>query len=172
LGTIHCTRLVSSFLRINPKVTAELALSSRPLHMIQEGCDVGILPGKITDESVIARPAGQVTLYLAASPSLVKSRPVVKEPAGLKSWSWIGLSGVQFWSAKEIKLFARNRAEQALHISPVLISEGVTSIHEAVRAGLGVAVLPDFFIREDLLSGQLVRVLTQWSAKDLPVHVV
>jgi DNA-binding transcriptional LysR family regulator len=46
--------------------------------MIQEGCDVGILPGKITDESVIARPAGKITLYLAASPSLVEGRPAVK----------------------------------------------------------------------------------------------
>jgi len=54
----------------------------------------------------------------------------------------------------------------------VLISEGVRSTREAVRAGLGVAVLPDWLIREDLLSGQLVRVLPQWNAKDLPVHVV
>jgi DNA-binding transcriptional LysR family regulator len=50
LGQSIVTRLVSSFLKINPKVTAELALSSRPLHMIQEGCDVGTLPGNITDE--------------------------------------------------------------------------------------------------------------------------
>jgi DNA-binding transcriptional LysR family regulator len=140
--------------------------------MIQEGCDVGILPGKITDESVIARPAGKMTLYLAAAPSLVQSRPAVKEPADLKSWPWIGLSGVQFSSAKEIKLVARHRAEQTLHLSPVLISEGVRSTREAVRAGLGVAVLPDWLIREELLSGQLVRVLPQWNAKDLPVHVV
>ena len=55
---------------------------------------------------------------------------------------------------------------------PVLISEGVRSTREAVRAGLGVAVLPDWLIREDLLSGRLVRVLPQWNAKDLPVHVV
>jgi DNA-binding transcriptional LysR family regulator len=27
-------------------------------------------------------------------------------------------------------------------------------------------------IREDLLSGRLERVLPQWTAKDLPVHVV
>jgi DNA-binding transcriptional LysR family regulator len=54
----------------------------------------------------------------------------------------------------------------------VLISEGVTSIREAVRAGLGVAVLPDWLIQEDLLSGRLVRVLPQWKAKDLPIHVV
>jgi DNA-binding transcriptional LysR family regulator len=158
-------------LQINPKVTAELGLTNRPLHMIHEGYDVGILPGKITDESVVARP-GKITLYLAASPSLVKSRPAVKQPADLISWPWIGLSGFQFWSAKEIKLFTRNRAEQTLHIAPVLISEGVTSIREAVRAGLGVAVLPNWLIREDLLSGLLVRVLPQWKMKDLPVHVV
>ena len=80
-GQFIVTRLVSSFLQINPKVTAELALTNRPLHMIQEGCDVGILPSKITDESVIARPAGKITLCLAASPSLVESRPAVKQPA-------------------------------------------------------------------------------------------
>ena len=79
LGQWMVTRLVSSFLQLNPKVTAELGLSSRPLHMIQEGCDVGILPGKITDESVVARPAGKITLYLAAAPSLIKSRPAVKK---------------------------------------------------------------------------------------------
>jgi DNA-binding transcriptional LysR family regulator len=172
LGQSIVTRLVSSFLQTNSKVTAELALANRPLHMIQEGCDVGILPGKITDESVIARPAGKITAYLAASPSLVQSRPAVKEPADLKSWPWIGFSGVQVWSGKEIKLFARHRAEQTLHLSPVLMSEGVGSTREAVRTGLGVAVLPDFLIREDLLSGQLVRVLPQWNAKDLPIHVV
>jgi DNA-binding transcriptional LysR family regulator len=169
LGQSMVTRLVSSFLQTNSKVTAELSLTNRPLHMIQEGCDVGILPGKIADESVIARPAGKLTLHLAAAPSLIKSRPAVKEPADLKSWPWIGLSG---GSAKEITLFARHRTEQTLHLSPVLISEGVRSVREAVRAGLGVAVLPDWVIREDLLSGQLVRVLPQWNAKDLPVHVV
>ena len=57
-------------------------------------------------------------------------------------------------------------------MSPVLISEGVTSIREAARAGLDVAVLPDWLIQEDLLTAQLVRVLPQWKAKDLPVYVV
>ncbi len=79
---------------------------------------------------------------------------------------------MQFWSAKEVKPFAHNRDEQTLHISPMLTSEGVTSIREAVRAGLGLAVLPDWLIREDLRSRRLVRGLKQWNANDLPVHVV
>lgn len=171
-GQSAVTRLVSRFLQSHPKVTASLALTNRPLHMIREGCDVGIVPGKITDESVVARPSGMITLHLAAAPSLVKSRPAVKEPADLKSWPWVSLTGFQFWSSNEITLFGPNRAEQPLQISPVLISEGVTSTREAVRAGLGVAVLPDWLIREDLRSGRLVRVLPKWNAKDLPIHVV
>jgi DNA-binding transcriptional LysR family regulator len=172
LGQWIVTPMVSQFLQKNPKVTATLALTNRPLHMIQEGCDVGILPGKITDESVIARPAGVIRLHLAAAPALVKSRPAVKSLANLKSWPWISLAGSQFWNAREITLFSRDGQEQTLRISPVLISEGVTSIREAVRDGLGVALLPDWLIKDELASGDLVHVLPGGKAKDLPIHVV
>lgn len=172
LGQWVVTPLVSQFLQSNPKVTATLAMNNRPLQMIQEGCDVGILPGKITDESVIARPAGAMTLHLAASTALVKSRPAVKDLADLKSWPWISVAGSQFWSAREITLFGRDGSGQTLRISPVLISEGVTSVREAVRDGLGVALLPDWLIKDELDSGDLVHVLPKWKARDLPIHVV
>lgn len=171
-GQSVATRMISGFLQLHPRVTVELALTNRPLHMVREGCDIGILPGKITDESAVARPAGVIVLHLAAAPSLVKKRPVVKELADLKSWPWISLGGFQFWSAKEISLFNCDGAEQVLPISPILISEGLTSVREAARAGLGVAVLPDWLIDEDLKSRRLVRILPQWKTNDVPLHVV
>jgi DNA-binding transcriptional LysR family regulator len=172
LGTWVVTPLVSQFLQTNPKVTAMLAMNNRPLQMIQEGCDVGILPGKITDESVIARPAGLITLHLTASPALVKTRRPVKALADLQSWPWVSQAGSQFWSTRDITLFGRDGAEQTLRISPVLISEGVTSVREAVRDGLGIALLPDWLIKDELDSGDLVQILPKWKAKDLPIHVV
>ena len=171
-GTWTVTPMVSSFLQMHPKVTVELALTNRPLHMLREGCDIGILPGKITDESVVARPAGMIVLHLAAAPSLIKKRRAPKEPTDLKSWPWVSISGFQFWSSKEVTLYARNGEEQTLPISPVLISEGLTSVREATRAGLGVAVLPDWLIDEDLRSKRLVRLLPKWKVKDVPLHVI
>src|ERR1043165_7637766 len=44
LGQFIVTRLVSQFLQQNPKVNVMLGLTNRPLHMIQEGCDVAIVP--------------------------------------------------------------------------------------------------------------------------------
>ena len=172
LGQWIVTPLVSQFLQKNPKLSATLALNNRPLHMIQEGCDVGIVPGKITDESVIARPAGKIALQLAASPALVKSRASVKTLADLRSWPWVSLSGSHFWGSSDITLYDSKGAEQNLKTTPILISEGVTSIREAVRDGLGVALLPDWLIENELESGILVRVLPRLKAKELPLHVV
>lgn len=183
LGQWLITPLVSRFLQLHPKVTASLALTNRPLHMMREGSDVGILPGKITDESLIARPAGTISLHLAAAASLVKTRPAVKGPDELKSWPWVALAGSQFWSSKEIHLIRRTGTgsgagggssgkEHTIPISPVLISEGVTSVREAVRDGLGVSLLPDWLIQDQIESGELVRVLPAWAAAPLPVHVV
>ena len=171
-GTWVVTPMLSSFLQMHPRVTAELALTNRPLHMLREGCDIGILPGKITDESVVARPAGTIVFRLVAAPSLIKKHPVAKKPADLKSWPWISISGFQFWSSKEATLVGRGGVEQTLPISPILISEVVTSIREAARTGLGLAMLPDWLIDEDLRSKRLVPVLPQWKPRDLPLHVV
>ena len=172
LGQWIVTPLVSQFLQAHPKVTATLALNNRPLHMIQEGCDVGIVPGKITDESVIARPAGSIRLHLAAAPALVAARPSAKTLADLQSWPWVSLAGAHFWGSTDIVLVDASGAEQRLPTSPVLISEGVTSIREGGRDGLGVALLPDWLIESDVAAGALVRVLPGLKARDLPVHVV
>lgn len=171
-GQFPVTRLISSFLQLNPKVTAELGFTNRPLHMIQEGCDVGIVAGELTDDTVVARLANQQLRYLVASPVFVKSRLAPKSPGDLKSWPWLALAGAQFGGSKETKLLSARGGEFALPISPVFISEGATSLREAARAGLGICVLPDFLVREDIVSGRLVRVLPQWKAREISVHVV
>lgn len=170
-GQWAVTPMVSKFLQMHPRLTAELALANRPLHMLREGCDVGILPGKITDESAVARPAGLIVLHLAAAPALIKKHPVARKLADLKSWPWLSVSGFQFWSSKEMTLVARDGVEQTIPISPILVSEGVTSVREAARTGLGIALLPDWLVDEDLRSKQLARVLPQWKM-NLPLHVV
>ena len=171
-GQFIVTRLISSFLQIHPKVTAELGYTNRPLHMIQEGCDVGIITGEIVDDSVIARPIGEILRYPVAAPSLVQSRSPVNAPADLQDWPWLSLSGTHFGGSQEVILQRGKEAEEILPISPLFISEGVISLREAVRTGLGVCLLPDWLIREDLATGRLIRVLSPWTAKAFPMHVV
>jgi len=171
-GQFTVSRLIARFLKANPGMTAELAYSNRPARMIGDGCDAGVVVGDITDDSVVAKPAGKVLRYLVASPEVVAERGEVRKPADLKTWPWVTLSGTQFGNSREVVLTAPNKDDVSIGVSPVMMSEGVTSIRELLRAGLGIAVLPDWLVREDLVSGKLVRILPLWSAPPLPVHVI
>jgi DNA-binding transcriptional LysR family regulator len=130
------------------------------------------MAGEITDESVVARSIGKIARYPAAAPSLLNTREAVKAPTDLKDWLWITLLGTQFGGPKDVTLHKSDQDTQTISVSPVMVSEGITSIREATRSGLGIAVLPDWLVREDILSGRLARVLPEWHATPLPANVV
>jgi DNA-binding transcriptional LysR family regulator len=166
------SRTVAAFLAAHPGVTAELVLSNRALHMIQEGCDAGVVVGDLTDESVVARPVGLLARYPAATPQRVAAHKPVRTPADLSTWPWLALSGGQFGGSQKVSLQGPAVRKHELAISPVMTSEGVTSLREAALTGLGVAILPDWLVREDVASGRLVRLLPKWQGNPLPAQVV
>jgi DNA-binding transcriptional LysR family regulator len=170
-GQTVVSRLCAAFLQANPSVNIELAYTNRPLHMLEEGCDAGIIAGRVTDESIVARQLGPIQRYPVAAPSYLLGRTPLTRPTQLEKCKWLALSGESFGGAREVRLISA-KGDVRFSISPILLSEGVTSLREAVRMGLGVAVLPLWLIEEDLLSGRLVRVLPKWWAEELVAHIV
>jgi DNA-binding transcriptional LysR family regulator len=171
-GQSVVSRLIAKFIQLHPEISFELAYSNRPVHMIGEGCDVGIIAGTLIDHSIVARLLGPIRRFPVASPDFLESRPTPTSLGDMLSWPWMALSGSQFGGAEEVALYAAGKSEQTLHIRPVMISEGVTSLREAALQGLGVVVLPEWLIREDVADNRLVRVLPMWRAKELEANIV
>jgi DNA-binding transcriptional LysR family regulator len=171
-GQSVVSRLVTGFLQANPAVTIELAYSNRPLHMIQEGCDVGIIAGAISDESLIAKFLGAITRYPVVSPEFIAAKKTPLKPMELQSWPWLSLTGIQFGGVREVVLHSSKGKRQKFTITPTLTSEGVTSLREATLGGLGIAVLPEWLIAEDVDQKRLIRVLPKWQAEALPSYIV
>ena len=170
-GQSVVSRLIASFIQANPAVTIDLAYSNRPLHMIEEGCDAGIIAGNLTDDSVIARSLGKIKRYPVAAPSFLENRKTPKKTTDIRDWPWLMLASAQFGGPKTVELYS-GQNEERFEVQPVMVSEGVTSMREAARMGLGVAVLPEWLIEEDIVSGRLARVLPKWQARELPAHIV
>lgn len=170
-GQSVVSRLISSFIQAHPAVRIELGYSNRPLHMIEEGCDAGIVAGALTDERVVARSLGEIKRYPVASPAFLKDHKLPGNVESLRDFPWIALSSRQFGGSKDLTLYSGTSA-QSLQIEPVMVSEGVTSMREAARMGLGIAVLPAWLIEEDLVAGRLVRILPKWQAKPLPAQII
>lgn len=173
LGPYTVTRIIASFLERHPGITAELSYCHGPLHSLSDGFDAGVVVGAVADERFVVRKAGWIHRYLVAAPALVEARPAVKKPADLKTWPWLALSGNQSGDPGQVVLQCAKRGPAAaLDIQPIFLSEGVTSLREAVLHGTGVAILPDFQVRDDVATWNLIRLLPQWHAPPFPVHVI
>ncbi|VVD82429.1 LysR family transcriptional regulator [Pandoraea terrigena] len=170
-GQSVVSRLISSFIQANPAVRVELGYSNRPLHMIEEGCDAGILAGALSDERVVSRSLGEIRRCVVGAASLLKDHGKPSAPEDLARFPWVALSGSQFGGPRNVTLRS-GAAGYSLEIEPVFVTEGGASIREAVRLGLGVAVLPEWFVEEDLLSGRMVRLLPKWHAKPWAAQIV
>ena len=171
-GQSVVSRLVTNFLQANPAVTIDLAYSNRPLHMLAEGCDVGIIAGAVADEVLISRLLAGIARYPVVSSGFCQKKEAPSKPIDLQSWPWLALSGRQFGGEREVILHSSEGERQQFAITPTLTSEGVTSLREAVLMGLGVAVLPEWLIAGDIAQKRLVRVLPEWQAEDLPACIV
>jgi DNA-binding transcriptional LysR family regulator len=165
------SRLLAEFRRQHPDVTAELHLINRPSRFVQEGYDCGILVGTLTDRSVAARKAGEISRTLVAAPALLKQMGVPSSPADLKQLPWMGVLQPHFFIRDRIPL-RRGREHRIIRLSPVLVMDGVTALREAALAGAGMTVLPEWLIREPFATGSLVRLLPDWSIPSVDVHVV
>ncbi|AKU95269.1 Transcriptional regulator, LysR family [Labilithrix luteola] len=173
LGQSHLTRLVARFLLAHPGLRAELGYSNRPVQMIENGYDAGVVAGEIADERLVARRIGTIHRCLVASPDYLRRAAKPKQPSDLKSHRWLALSQPQFGGAPESTTFLGPRkATETLPIAPVLVSEGVTSLRQALLEGLGVSVMPLWLIHDDLASGRLVRILPEWTAPSIPLSVI
>jgi DNA-binding transcriptional LysR family regulator len=164
-------RLLAEFLRLHPRVTAELHLTNRPSRFVVEGFDCGILVGPLTDRSVAARKAGEIRRALAASPTLLRDHGTPTEPSGLKKLPWMGVLQPHFFIRDRVPL-RRGKEQRVVQLAPVLLMDGVTALREAAIAGAGMAVLPEWLIRTPLRDGRLVTVLPEWTIPPVDVHVV
>lgn len=171
LGQWIVSRLLALFQQTHPHITAELHLINRPCNFIEEGFDCGVMAGRITDTSVTARRATELSRMLVASPRLLKEKGPIRAPADLKRLPWMGLVQPHFYLRDQVTLL-RGKEQSAVKLTPVLLLDSVTALREAAIAGSAMTVLPEWLLGDTLSSKKLVRVLPDWSISSAEVNVV
>jgi DNA-binding transcriptional LysR family regulator len=53
-----------------------------------------------------------------------------------------------------------------------MIINDLTLLKNLALRGMGIALMPSFFCRQELTSGKLVRVLPGWETASSPIHFV
>ncbi|MGD1861957.1 MAG: LysR family transcriptional regulator [Leptolyngbyaceae cyanobacterium] len=168
LGQLHLLEMAIQFQQQYPLISLSWHLEDHSIRFAEVGCDCWIKIGPVTDESLIVEPLGQVERLVVAAPQLLAAHSRPKTPGSLETFPFVALEPFE---GRQIPL--TNTRGKTTVVSPVvrMLTNNISALRQATLAGLGAAVMPRWFIEEDLNHQRLIDVLPKWRAATLTIHV-
>ncbi len=165
MGQEHLARIAVSFQREHPGVEMTWLLDDSPIRFAEVGCDCWIKVGPVPDDTLVVRKLGAVARLLVAAPELLEGQ--VPSPAAAATLPLVALAPFE---GGRIPLSDGSRRQE---ISPPvrMHTNNIYAARQAALMGVGMAVMPLWFVAQELAQGALVNLLPGWQAPALDVHV-
>jgi len=144
------------FLVAYPDIRIDLMLSNFPVDLVAHNVDLDIRTGKLEDSALVARKLASSVRMVCAAPAYLDTHAPLSLPADLASHDclfYYRSAGRKVWH-----FMARDGTQAEVPVSGSLQSDNGQVLLAAVRAGIGIALMPDWAIREDLRTGRLRRL--------------
>lgn len=167
-GRRHVAPVVTEFLDRYPELQVELVLNDRNLDLIEEGLDVAVRIGQLTDSALLVRRVGEVRRVLVACPEYLARRGTPGNAADLAHHDII-FNTIRS-TTREWRLGPSGRT--IVRLSPRFFANDVESLLLAAREGRGVGRFLSYQVADDLTGGSLVHLLPECDSSPLPVQLV
>jgi len=167
--------IVAEFLAQHPEINVELEGTDRVVDLIEESFDLAVRFGPMPESTLIARRLCSLHLVLCASPAYLERRGTPTQIDELDEHDHVlftPASRNQTWTL--VGPSANGAGEQSYDFGrPArLASNNYGAVVDVARAGIGIALISEFMVTEELTSGALVRVLPEWQSRPTDVHAV
>jgi DNA-binding transcriptional LysR family regulator len=168
-GRMYVMPGIVNFLQTYPETSVSALFLDRVVNMLEEGVDVGIRIGELSDSSYRALRVGQVRRVLCASPAYLKKNGIPITPQELKQHQVIVASGV----TQSVEWRFLDQGEPVnVRMKPRLTVCTNDGAIEAALQGLGVTRLMSYQVAPLLVSGKLKVVLSEFESPPVPVHII
>ncbi|MDC0667851.1 LysR family transcriptional regulator [Nannocystis radixulma] len=161
LGAAVFADIVARFVARYPHVEVDMRLANNVVDLVADGIDVAIRVARrpLGDASFTARKLGTVDVQLYAAPTYLARRGTPRTPRELAGHAWVVYRG-----GPTLRLEGPGDPH-VLRPAGAIVCDDMTFARQALRAGAGIGILPNFFADADVAAGLLVRVLPRWSIR-------
>ncbi|MFT3700389.1 MAG: LysR family transcriptional regulator [Kofleriaceae bacterium] len=160
--------VIATFGAMHPRIRIECTFTTNGGELVGDVVDLAIQFGKLPDSSLVARRLGNSAHQLYASPAYLEERGTPKQLADLALHEGIvfkAIAGETRWELEGPK------GPEHVDIPARLVGDHMQLVLDATLAGLGIAMLPQFFGDVYVAQGKLVQVLPKYSTEN-PMHVL
>lgn len=167
-ATASLTQAIVEFQSRYPRIEIELLTVDRAVDLVGERIDLAVRITNRLDEGVVARRLATCRSVLCASPAYLQRRGAPERPQDLTAHECITHA---FGSRAEYRLRHAGKVT-SVDVKGPLSGNETAVLREAALAGAGIAMLPSYFVGDDLARGALVRLLPDHEPEPLGIHAV
>ncbi|KAA0679638.1 LysR family transcriptional regulator [Azospirillum brasilense] len=142
--------VVSEFMTDNPQVSVDLLLTDALVDIVGQGIDLAIRIATLRDSTLVAMRLAANPRALYATPGYLAAHGVPAAVADLAEHHCLCLSGVTHWR------FIADGRERRVRVQGRFTANSIEGVRDVCLAGLGIAILSGWDVREEVEAGALV----------------
>jgi len=160
VGHQYIVPALRRFSDLYPELCVDLMMSNFEMDIVSQGIDVDIRIGKLRDTSLVARKLASSRRLLVASPEYLATHPTIREPQDLMQHSCLTYRlnlGTPVWYFRK-----EGVAEIEVPVTGLMTSDNGQAIMAAALDGIGIAMLNDWTVKDELAEGRLTPILPDY----------
>jgi DNA-binding transcriptional LysR family regulator len=157
------------FLAAFPHVRVDLLGRDDRVDVVAEGVDLALRLGPLEDSSLMAKKLGAYERIVVGAPALLEREGAPDEPFDLMGLRCIVFTTTPYGAVWPLE---RDGERRDIEVEGDVKCSNGELMRDFLVAGLGLAMVPDFLVRDQLTSGALVRVLPDWAGPPVPLHAL
>lgn len=169
-GISHLAPALPEFMARHPEVALDIHFSDELVDLVAGGFDVALRISSLADSSLLARRLCTVRILLVGAPGYFERHGRPRHPrelAGHRALQYAYARGGSSWRFRHPRHGEFTQAMPA----PLQVNNAEALV-PALRAGLGLALQPEFLAWEDLRSGALETAMDDWRVEPIALHLV
>jgi DNA-binding transcriptional LysR family regulator len=153
--------MLADLVKRHPKLTVAAEATDRLVDLVEEGFDAAIrISPALPDSTLIARRIREIPMLTVASPAYLKAHGVPQKPEDLSKHNCF----IYTVAARPFDwAFKTPSGTKSVKVKGTIQTNHGNLLLGSLRAGLGIARLPEFLISADLERGDLVPILSKYS---------
>jgi DNA-binding transcriptional LysR family regulator len=154
---------IGAFLEAYPDITLDIVAEDRLVDIVAEQFDAGVRLGEMVEKDMIAvKLSGDIEMMAVGAPAYFERFGTPASPRDLRQHRCINFRWPTDLSLYRWEFERGNDKLEAAVTGPLIVNDPDIAL-PAVLAGAGLAYLFDHQVRPLVETGQLIRVLKQWS---------
>jgi DNA-binding transcriptional LysR family regulator len=158
------------FAKAHPEVQMEIVADDRFVDLIEENFDLAIRITRLEDSGLIAKKLADFRVHAVATPDVVAQYGPLTHPQQLSKVPFI-IDTNSRWH-NNIRFADPDGSMISVAVSGPIEVNSPQATLRAARAGLGVAIIPDFVANASIQSGELVNLFDEYITRERGIYAV